>query len=189
MELTPEFIQSVGVTDGSLETLKKEIKENVAREIKRRVYAKTRDNALQALTKVTPIEIPYALVHEEIHHMMDNASANMKEQGYPEDKIKLTHDMFEFDAKRFVTLRLLVQQYIKDKQISVTEEEIKHVVVDMASAYEDPVEYVSWYYQDTSRVSSARAIAMENKVIDGILAVTKTKDVEISYDDLIKLPV
>jgi trigger factor len=188
-ELNEDFIQSIGVQDGNLDTLKKEVKDNISREVKRRIHAKTRDNTLKALSDSTSLEVPYAMVHDEIHHMMDTTTENMKKQGYQADQIKLTHDMFAHDAKRLVTLRLLVQQYIKDNEISVTDEDVNNVVVDMSSMYEDPAEYLRWYYEDSSRVNNARAIAMENKVLDQILSLVKTKDVEISYDDLIKLSI
>lgn len=187
-KLDAEFIRSIGVPDGSIETLNKEITVNMKRELKRRLRAKTRENILAAFSEANPFDVPSQLVHDEIHHMMDTATENMKKQGYPEDKINLTHEMFEHDAKRFVRLRLLVQQFIKENNISVNAGEIKAIVTDMAELYEDPAEYVSWYYSDKGRVSNARAIAIENKVLESIMQMAKCKEVTVSYEDLMKLP-
>ncbi|RTK98817.1 MAG: trigger factor, partial [Proteobacteria bacterium] len=98
-ELNAEFIQSIGVAAGTEEGLRAEIKENLQREVDRRIKNKARDNALQALSEVSPLDVPSAMVHDEIHHMMHNAEENMKQQGYKADQIKLTHEMFEKDAK------------------------------------------------------------------------------------------
>lgn len=187
-ELNEEFIKNIGINDGTVETLRKEIKENLVREMKRRLHAKTRENVLKALNECSPIEVPYTLVHDEIHHMMDNTRENMKKQGYPEDQIKLTHDMFKQDANRLVTLRMLVQQYIKDNNLTVDDADVKKVVEDMSAMYDDPENYIKWYFEDKTRVNNARSIAMENKVLDSILAVTKTSDVAINYEELMKLP-
>jgi trigger factor len=185
-ELTDEFIQSIGVADGTIETLKQEIKNNLDHEVKHRLHAKTRDNVFNALLTNNPLEVPHTLVHEEIHHMMDSTRENMKSRGYPEDKIKLTHDMFKDDAKRFVTLRLLVQQFIKENSVSVNDDEVKSVVADMATRYDDQEEYIKWYYSDKTRVNNARAIATENKVLELILSKAKITEVDVTYDELMK---
>ncbi|MFN8770873.1 MAG: trigger factor [Neisseriaceae bacterium] len=187
-ELNDEFIKSLGVADGTMETLNKEIKTTMENEVNRRIRAKQRENVLNALSNNNPLEVPNTLVHEEIHRMMDNARENMKKQGYPEDKIKLTHDMFKNDAKKFVILRLLVQQYIKENNISVNDDEVKQTVIDMSKSYEDSENYVSWYYSDDTRVANARAIAMEDKVLASIISKSKCKEVDIEYEDLMKLP-
>ena len=185
-ELTNEFIQSIGVAAGDEETLRKEIKDNLAREVNRRLHIKTRESVLNGLSKISPIDVPHAMVHDEIHHMMNTTEENMKKQGYPAEQIKLTHEMFDHDAKRMVTLRLLVQEFIKQNNVNINDEDVKTVVADMASMYEDPTEYITWYYTDEARVNNAKAIAMENKVTELILAKAKVKPTEISYDDLMR---
>ena len=188
-ELTAEFVKTLGVEDGTEESLRKEIKENLQREVNRRVKLKARDNALQALSEVSPLEVPGALVHDEVHNMMKNAEENMKKQGYKADQIKLTHEMFEKDAKNMVVLRLLVQEFIKENALSVSDDEVKVVVEDMAEMYEDSGDYLGWYFQDEQRVNNAKAMAMEQKVTDGIFAKTQTKDVAISYEEIMKMQV
>lgn len=185
-ELTEDFIKSLGVNDGNADTLNREIRENLEREINRRLRAKLRDNVLNALSAATPIDVPHAMVHDEIHRMMENAEANMKKQGYPAEKIKLTHDMFSHDAKHFVTLRLLVQEYIKENSLSVNDDEVKASITEMSTMYDDPTEYIKWYYQDQSRVNNARAITMENKVIDSLLTKVKITEKSVSYEELMR---
>lgn len=186
-ELDADFISSIGVAAGTEEALRAEIKENLQREVDRRVKIKARDNALQALAEVSPLEVPGALVHDEIHHMMHNAEENMKKQGYKADQIKLTHEMFEKDAKNMVTLRMLVQEFIKENEISVTDDEVKVTVEDMAAMYEDPTDYLAWYFQDETRVNNAKAMSMEQKVTDLIFAKAKTNEVAVSYEDIMKM--
>ena len=184
--LDEEFIKSIGVADGTETALLSEIKENLNREVNRRLHIKVRENALNGLSNVSPIEVPHNMVHDEIHHMMKNTEENMKKQGYQQEQIKLTHDMFAHDAKRMVTLRMLVQEFIKQNTITVNDDEVKAVVADMASMYEDPTEYVAWYFTDESRVNSARAIAMENKVIELILSKAQVKETPVDYEELMR---
>jgi trigger factor len=185
-ELNEDFIKAIGVNDGNESSLRSEIKENLNREVKRRLHVKTRENVLNGLRMASPLDVPHNLVHDEIHHMMNTTTENMKKQGYKPEQIKLTHEMFEHDAKRMVTLRLLVQEFIKQNDVKVSDDEVKAVVLDMASMYEDPTEYVAWYYTDEARVNNARAIAMENKVIDLILSKAKLTPAPIEYEELMR---
>ena len=185
-ELTTEFIQEIGVSDGNEDTLRSEIKKNLDNEIKRRLRIKLRENVLNALSKSTPLDVPHTLVHDEIHHMMHVTEENMKKQGYKTEQIKLTHDMFNHDASRMVKLRLLVQEYIKENKLIVTDVEVKSTVSEMAQMYDDAEAYIKWYYSDATRINNAKAIAMENKVIDSILTKVKVANVDANYEELMR---
>ena len=185
-ELNETFIKSIGISQGTEDALIAEVKNNMKREVKRRLQIKIRENALNGLSKVSPIEVPSKLVHDEIHYMIDKTTENMKKNGYQPKEIKLTHEMFENDAKRMVLLRLLVQEFIKQNQIKINEDEVKVVVMDMASVYEDPAQYLKWYYSDKSRLDNAYAVAMENKVVEQILNKSKIKNISMSYEDLMR---
>ena len=120
---------------------------------------------------------------------MKTAEENMKKQGYKPEQIKLTHEMFEKDARNMVVLRMLVQEFIKENDTHTTDDEVKQTVQALADMYEDPIDYVAWYYQDEQRVNNAKAITMEQKVTDTIYAKAKAKEVELSYEDIMKMPV
>jgi trigger factor len=185
-ELNASLIQEIGVADGNEATMRSEIKKNLDNEIKRRLRVKLRENVLKALSTTSPITVPHALVHDEIHHMMHVTEENMKKQGYKPEQIKLTHDMFKHDATRMVTLRLLVQEYIKENKLTISDDEIKATVSEMAGMYDDAEGYIKWYYSDATRVNNARAITMENKVIDSILTKVKTTNVDANYEELMR---
>jgi trigger factor len=185
-ELNEEFIKSIGVNQGTVDALNSEIKTNLNIELQRRLQLLLRNNAFNGLIKSTPIDVPHALVHNEVHFLMDNAKQNMKSRGYKDEQIKLTHDMFDAEAKKITTLRFLVQQIIKDQNITVSDAEVLAVVTDMAKMYDDQADYIKWYYTDENRVNSAKSNAMEKKVIDYLLTKFKVKETNVNYEELMK---
>ena len=56
--LDAEFAKALGVADGDLAKMRGDIKSNVEREVAKRVKSRTKAQALEALHKSTPIELP-----------------------------------------------------------------------------------------------------------------------------------
>ncbi len=183
--LDSELVKKMGIPDGSIDSLRKEVKTNLTRLSESTLHNKFRESALDALSKSSPLDVPYSLVHDEIHNLMDRREEEMKRYGYTSEQIKLTHEMFENEARRIVTLRMLIQKFIQDHKLTVNDEDIKNVIKNMSNFYEDQDQYIKWYYEDKARVDNARAIAMENKVIEKISSIAKTENADISYDKLV----
>ena len=57
-ELDAEFAKQLGVADGDVAKMRSEIRANVEREAAKRVDARVKAQALQALLDATPIELP-----------------------------------------------------------------------------------------------------------------------------------
>ena len=179
-DMNEEFIKSLGVPGGTLDALNNAIKTSMQHEIKKRVYDRLKENVFNALMQSSPLEVPHKLVDDEIHRMMDHAKKNI-----PADQAHtINHGTFENMAKRFVTIRMLIQEFIKQHNITVNDADIKLLITEMATVYDDPEEYIKHYYSHPHLLDNARAMALENKVIDTILKLSKVKDVVINYTDL-----
>src|SRR6266850_96553 len=76
-ELDEQFAKSLGVADGSLEKMRGEIRANVQREAAKRVDAKVKAQALQALLDATPVELPKSLVEMEAQQLVQRAAADL----------------------------------------------------------------------------------------------------------------
>src|SRR5213075_2327008 len=60
--LDAEFAKTLGVAEGDLEKMRQEIRANVERETAKRVEARVKSQALQALLDATPLELPKSLI-------------------------------------------------------------------------------------------------------------------------------
>ena len=60
-----DVARSLGVADGDVSKLREEVKGNREREVKRRIQAQIKEQVMNALLAVTPIEVPKALVQAE----------------------------------------------------------------------------------------------------------------------------
>ena len=65
-EVNEEFAKSFGVADGDLESLREQVRENMQRELDQTIKNTVKNQVMDGLIGANPIEIPKALITEEI---------------------------------------------------------------------------------------------------------------------------
>ncbi|TSA22842.1 MAG: trigger factor [Betaproteobacteria bacterium] len=174
-ELDAAFAETLGVSDG-IEKLRAEIGANLGREIERRIHARVKEQVMTGLLAVTPFEVPTALVDEECQEMLKKAREDMKQRGMREQDISLTPEHFAAQARRRVSLGLLLVEIAKQNDITADADRVRAKVDDFAKSYEDPAEVVAWYYADASRLAEVEALALEDTLVDWILGRAQVTD-------------
>ena len=175
-EVDADFAASLGVHEGGMARLREEIADNLRREAKRRVLSKVKEQVLNGLMETTRFEVPGGLVAMERHALMEKAVSDLKARGMKEADIKLNDAVFEPQARRRVALGLLMDTIVKHQGIKIDDAKVRTLVDEFAQSYEDPTEVVSWYYQDPSRLKEARAMVLEEGVIDWALTQVQVTD-------------
>ena len=108
-----DFAKSLGVADGNLETMRSEVRENLEREIKRRIGARLKEQVMQAFIDSTPVTAPKSLVDLEIERMQTAAQQDLTARGVKTEGMSLPRDLFEKQAERRVTLGLILGEVVK----------------------------------------------------------------------------
>ncbi|MBI1890640.1 MAG: trigger factor [Burkholderiales bacterium] len=183
-EVDAEFAKSLGVPDGDLAKLRIDIKENLEREVKGRAKARTKDSAMEALVKVTELDIPNALVDEEITMLIDVARRDMEQRGMNVKDMPFPPEMFKGQAERRVRLGLVLQELVKANNLKATPEQVKAQVEDFAQSYEDPKQVVKYYYSDRRRLAEVEALVLEENVVNYVLSKAKVTEKPVNFDEL-----
>src|SRR6185503_1746071 len=76
--LDADFARTLGVADGDLDKMRGEIRTNVERETSKRVEARIKAQALQALMDSTPIALPKSLIQMEVQSLVERAMADLQ---------------------------------------------------------------------------------------------------------------
>lgn len=79
---------------------------------------------------------------------------------------------------------MILGEVVKAKELHAKPEQVKAVVEDFASTFEDPKEVVRWYYSQPQRLAEAEALAVENNVVEWVLATAKIKEAPAVFDEL-----
>ena len=153
-----------------------------------RVYAgaltQIKDQVVDALLKVTPIDVPAALVDAEVHRLMEAARQDMAQRGMKAKDMPMQPQWFTEQASRRVSLGLVLAELVKKEDLHANAEQVRAMVDDFAQTYENPDEVVSWYYAQPQRLAEVEALVLEDNVVAWVLARAKATDKTIGFDDL-----
>ena len=184
-EVDEAFAKSLGIADATVEGLRADIKKNLEREVKFRVMARNKAAVMDALVKTAELDLPKALVQNEVERLVEGARADLKQRGVKDaDKAPIPAEMFTPQAERRVRLGLVVAELVKAESLQATPEQIKAHVEELAQSYEKPAEVVRWYFGDRQRMAEVEAVVIENNVTAFVLGKGKVVDKQLSFDEL-----
>jgi len=182
--LDAEFARALGVADGDLGKMRVEVRQNVEREVKKRVEARLKQQALDALLAATPLELPKALVGQETQELVQRAAADLQARGMKIEKLPLDPQAFEAAAKRRVALGLIIAELARAEKLQPKPAQVRALIEQEAASYESPAEVVKWFYMQPQRLSEMESLALESNVVNWVLAQAKAVDKAMPFDEL-----
>ena len=181
-----DFARSLGVADGSLEEMRAQIKDNLEREVKKRVQSRIKDQVMKALLASTPLDLPNALVEMETQALMELARRDLTARGMKTQDVPMPADLFTEQAKRRVALGLILAELVRENGLHAKPEQVRAVVDDLAQSYEDPGEVVGWYYSDPQRLKDVESNVLEDNVVKWVMERAKVVDKSVAFDDVMR---
>ena len=181
-ELDDEFARNLGIEDGSIDTLRKEVKSNMERELKERTRAQLKEQVLNKIIENNEFEIPQPLIDNEAQALLQQMQQQM--QAAPDKGVDLNPEMFADEAKRRVQLGLLISEIIKQNDLKADGERVRAKVESLAATYEKPEDVVNYYYEDDQRLKEVESLVLEELVIDWAIEQADVDEVEKSYSDI-----
>lgn len=183
-EVDAQFAKDLGVEDGDVEKMREEVKKSLEQEVDKRIKARVKEQAFQALVDATELEVPKSLVGMEINRMMEMTAKNLEQRGMDPKNIQLQPEMFDEQAKRSTKLRLILTELVNGEKLQADADQVKAVVEEFAQNYEQPEQMVEWYYADVKRLDEPSALATEENVVDWVLSKAKVKETKVKFDEL-----
>jgi trigger factor len=182
--LDAEFAKSLGVADGDVERLKREVRENMEKEVAKRVHASVKEQVIDALHDAAGFEVPKALLASEIERMQNAALEDLKQRGMTITDKSLPADLFAERAVRRIKVGLLVADVVRKNGLAAKPEQVRKAIEEHAESYEQPSELVRWYYADPSRLAEVEALVMEDNVVEWAMGKMKVEDKPTDFDEL-----
>jgi len=183
-DVDAEFAKGMGIADGDIDKMRAEIEGNLKREVKRRIEGRVKDQVMDALIKANPIATPGALIEMEIQRLMQAARQDMEQRGMKAADMPIQPEWFADQAKRRVTLGLILAELVKSENLLAKPEQVRALVEENAQSYEHPEEVIRWYYAQPQRLGEVEGLVMEGNVVEWVLGKAKVTDKAAVFDEL-----
>ena len=182
-ELNDEFFALFGIKEGGIEGFRAEVRKNMQRELRQAIKSKVKNQVMDGLLSVNPIEVPKSLLGNEVNRLRVQAVQQFGGNIKPD---QLPAELFEEQAKRRVVLGLIVAEVVKQFDIKPDEARVREMIQEMASAYQEPEQVVAWYYKNDQQLNEVRSVVLEEQVVDTVLQKANVTDKPVSYEEAVK---
>lgn len=186
-EVNEDFAKNFGID--SLDDLRGELSKSMQYELDQAVKGKTKQAVMDMLFEKNSLELPKSLVDDEINALMKQMKDNLSKQGIPAEGLDMMDGkMYEDQARRRVTLSLLISEIVKTNGLKASPEKIRETVEAVASTYDTPDEVVKWYYAERERLGQIESVVLEEMVVDWVLDKIKVDEQTTTFESLMERP-
>lgn len=175
-----EFAKDVSEFE-TLEELKADIRKRIQEENDKRAKMELEDQLIGKVVSASEVEIPEAMINQEIDYMVKDMDYRLRYQGLNIDQyiemMGITMETLRNDLKEVATNRvktsLVLEAIAKAENITATEEEIESRAEELAKRYGvKDIERMKKAILDSQRALIAEEI-VNNKVIDFVVSESK----------------
>ena len=179
------FAKAMGIKDPSVQALRDDVKKNLEREVKFRLQSRNKASVMDALAAAAELDLPNALVANELARLIEGARADLKQRGVKDaDTAPIPEEIFKPQAERRVRLGLVVAELVRTHKLQAKPEQLQAHIEEMSQSYEKPAEVMRWYLGDRQRMAEVEAVVIENNVTTFVLDKAKVTDKVLPFDEL-----
>ena len=180
-ELDEEFCKSFGVSEGGIPKLREDVTANMRRELEQNLRNRNKSAVLEKLYEANPLEVPNALLESQIRDMQIES---MRRAGTKDVAQAPPREPLIEPARRRVALGLLLNDVIRREKLIVDPRRAEETLDEMVGAYGDPAAIKRAYQQNADAMRQVESLALEDQVVDWILAHAKVRETVSSFKEL-----
>ncbi|HKU16418.1 MAG TPA: trigger factor [Steroidobacteraceae bacterium] len=180
-ELDEEFCKAYGVEQGGIEQLRREVEENMQRELADAIRARVKKQVLDGLATANPLELPKSMVDAQVRDLQIDAARRM---GARDASQIPPPDVFQEPARRRVQLSLLVGEVIKAANIQVNQAQVQARFQELAQQYPDAAQAVEQYRTNPQMRRQMEAAVLEDQVVDWLLERARVTEKPSTFKEI-----
>ena len=184
--LDEAFCKAFGITEGGVEKLRSEVADNMRRELDETIRRKLKDQALDALLKANTLDLPKALVDDEIERLRQDALVRIGVRD-PKKASELPRELFQEQAMKRVSLGLLVGEIINQEHLAVDTKRVDERLERMAGDYSTPAEAVRSFRANRDIMRQVETLVLEDQAVDWLLQKASVSDKPTTFKALMNL--
>ncbi|GAB4254419.1 MAG: trigger factor [Methylomicrobium sp.] len=184
-EIDEAFLKSYGIENGDIQAFRGDVKANMERELTQALRNDLKNGVMEGLYSNINLELPKALVDQEIHELMKPYAENAKKQNRKLEDLDLPREIFEQQARRRVALGLILAEIVQSNNLKVDEAKVREVIEEMAQSYEQKQDVINWYYSNEERLDEVRQLVLEDQAVEWVVGQAKVTEQSVGFSDML----
>jgi trigger factor len=180
-ELDEEFCASFGVTEGGIPKLREDVAANMRRELDQNLRNRNKTAVMEKLYQANPIDVPNALLESQIRDMQVDA---MRRTGAKDVSQAPPREPLVEPARRRVALGLIFNEVIRRENLVLDPKRSNARLDEMVGAYGDAAALKRAYLQNPDAMRQVESLALEDQVVDWILAHAKVRETVSTFKEV-----
>jgi trigger factor len=180
-EVDEEFCAIFGVTEGGVAKLREEVTANMRRELEQNLRNRNKNTVMEKLHQANPLDLPNSLVEAQIRDMQIDV---MRRTGAKDVSQAPAREPFIEPARRRVALGLLINDIIRREKLTVDPARANARLDEMVSGYGDAAALKRAYLQNADAMRQVESLALEDQVVDWILAHAQVHEKPSTFKEL-----
>jgi trigger factor len=170
-----------GLQEGGVASLRVEVRQSMEREVAEAVRTRLRAQVFDALAKANPLELPRALVDEQVQELQVDM---MRRMGAKDASQAPPREPFEEPARRRVALGLLIGELVRRENMKVDRDRVHARLNELAAAYPNADEVRRTYLQSQDAMRQIETSVLEDQTVDWVVQRARVTDRPISFAEL-----
>jgi len=175
------FFREYGVEKGGLAEMRAEVRKSMEKELSDLVRTRLRTQVLEALYRDNPIELPRAMVEDQVQALQIDAARRL---GVREASQIPPRDPFVEPARRRVALGLLMGHIVQAQGLKPDRQRLNERLDDLVAAYPNPDEARRAYQQNPEAMRQIESAVLEDQVVDWALTAARITERPMSFKEL-----
>lgn len=180
-ELDEEFIRSFGISSGDVEEFRREVRNNLERELHQTVMERLRAQVVEGLIRShQDLELPEKLVEQEAENLQRQAQGGQQGGDAP------ALSAFMDQARRRVTAGFLLNEIARQNGLQADPGRVREKIGEIAATYEQPEQVIEAYQSDPRLLENVRSLVLEEQVVEWIVDHADVTDQPMSFNALMR---
>ncbi len=176
-----EFFRAYGVEQGGLAEMRAEFRKSMEQELAEVIRGRVRVQLLDALYRSNPIEVPRALVEDQVQQLQIETARRL---GIRDASQLPRPEAFLEPAQRRAALGLLVAHLVQSQAIKVDRERVLARLNGLVESYPNPEEARRAYLQNPEAMRQIESAVLEDQVVDWLLERAQITERPMSFSEL-----
>ena len=176
-----EFFRAYGVEQGGLAEMRAEVRRSMEQELAEVIRGRMRSQVLEALYRSNPVEVPQALVEEQVQQLQVDTARRL---GIRDASQLPRAEAFLEPARRRVALGLLVTHIVQSQGLKVDRERVLARLNALVEAYPNADEARRAYLQNPDAMRQIESAVLEDQVVDWLLERARVTERPMSFSEL-----